>query len=282
MGLNSIHYTDIAYSFIAIGLGFFIELIFVGWKNSSLKRMVTFDKSIQTDIISSLLSIFNFFKILSFLFSFGVCFCLVGLIQKNFHLNLVLHIDGLYLQMLIVFIVSDFKEYIRHIAFHRFKPLWKLHEFHHSATGFSMITSYRGHFLEHSIAAFFKVIPYVVLGAPLHSYIIISSFIKIHHLLVHSSIKTDWGFIGKYILASPDSHKIHHSIKPEHYDKNFGDTLIIWDKIFGTFQPSEQVNEIGIPENPYNKKGYVVDVFICVKRFLDSSKQNILQYIKPA
>jgi len=267
-GLDTIHYTDIFYSLGAIVLVFGIELFFVGWQQSSLKRLKNFDMSMRTDIVSCLLSIFNFYNILAFIFSFGICYYLVGLLQKSLDLKLILYIDNYYLQAAIILIVSDFKEYIRHFIFHKVQPLWKLHEFHHAGTNLNIITNYRGHFLEIALIKFFDAIPYVILGAPIQTYIVITSFVEVHHLLVHSSIKSDWGFIGKYILVSPDAHKIHHSTKSEHFNKNIGAVLIIWDKLFGTFHPSENIEEVGIPDNPYNKNGYVKDILICVKRFV--------------
>ncbi|MCC6690500.1 MAG: sterol desaturase family protein [Bacteroidia bacterium] len=195
-------------------------------------------------------------------------------------LKLILHVKGYYLQCLIIFIISDFKEYIRHAIFHKVGPLWKLHEFHHSATDLNMITNYRGHFLETALAKFFDVIPYIILGAPIHSYILITSFVEIHHLFVHSSVKSDWGFIGKYFLVSPAAHRIHHSTKNQHYNKNLGATLIIWDKLFNTFNPSEIVSEVGIPNNPYNKRGYINDIFICIKRFAKCSIHDIGEFLK--
>ena len=65
----------------------------------------------------------------------------------------------------------------------------------------------------------------------------------VHQLVLHSSIKSDWGFIGRYIFVSPSAHRIHHSIKREHYGKNFGNTFIFWDRLFKTFIK---------PDNTYN------------------------------
>ena len=52
-----------------------------------------------------------------------------------------------------------------------------------------------------------------------------------------------------------------------HFDKNYGSTFIFWDRIFGTYHPHVKVDEIGIPDNPFNKHGYVMDVFIAIKLF---------------
>jgi sterol desaturase/sphingolipid hydroxylase (fatty acid hydroxylase superfamily) len=279
-GLTHFHYTEIIFSFSAIILAFLIELIFVGWQHSSVKRLFGFDKSLRTDFISCLLSVFNLYNVLAFLFSFGICYYLVGLIQKSLDLKLIWHIRNYFLQCAIIFVVSDFKEYVRHIVFHRVKPLWKLHEFHHSGTDLNIITNYRGHFLETAIVKFFDVIPYIILGAPFYTFFVVYAFVELHHLLVHSSLKSDWGLIGKYLLVSPDAHKIHHSNQDKHFNTNMGATLIVWDRLFGTYYPSEPVHEFGIPDNPYNKESYVKDLFLGISQFTKSSAVELKSLLK--
>ena len=118
---------------------------------------------------------------------------------------------------------------------------------------------------------FFNVIPFVILGVPIQTFFAIEILRQVHGLIIHSNIEHSWGFIGKYILVSPMAHRIHHSIKKEHHDKNFGGTFIIWDRIFGTYHPPAEVKELGIPDNPYNKHNAVYGFGIGMKRFFKAS-----------
>lgn len=273
-GLNSFTWQG-ALEFVGVALlVFVIELVAVGWNKSSLKKIITFDKSAKSDFAIWLIETLSLFNILAFLFSLGTCYFLVGIIQKSFQLNLIGQIENGYLQFAIVFVLSDLKEYIKHVAFHRFGPLWAVHEFHHAATSFTILTAYRFHFLQTSIGMFFDVVPFVLLGAPIQTIVGVVLLRQIHGMLIHSNITHSWGFLGKYILVSPIAHRIHHSVNKEHYDKNFGGTFIFWDRLFGTYCPPTDVPEIGIPDNPYHSKSIFHDWFLPFKRMYQSVRKK--------
>jgi len=266
-GLDKIDTELIIFSLTVTASIFLIELFYTGWKDSSLKAILSFEKSARTDVISWLLETFNLFNALAFVITFGVFYFLVGLVQKNFGLNLIVNIQNPYLQIALLFLIGDFKNYIRHWVFHKNDALWQLHSFHHSATRFTVLTRHRGHFVETEISRFFDVIPFVIFGAPIYTFFLIRIMVEAHQMLIHSSLKADWGFIGKYLLVSPAAHRIHHSVKPIHFNKNLGSTFIFWDRLFGTYHPAEEVEEIGIPDNPYNQKGYLRDVWLSMQLF---------------
>lgn len=258
-GLSSFTWQGVL-EFIAVGIVVFvIELVAVGWEESSIKKLTVFDKSTQNDFAIWLIETFSLFNILAFLFSLETCYYLVGIIQKSIRLDIIAHIQNGYIQFAVVFILSDLKEYIKHLAFHRFGPLWAVHEFHHAASSFTILTAYRFHFLQTSIGMFFDVVPFVLLGAPIQTIIGVVLLRQIHGMLIHSNITHSWGFIGRYILVSPMAHRIHHSVDPKHYNKNFGGTFIFWDRLFGTYSEAMVVPEIGIPNNPYNSKSIFYD-----------------------
>ena len=136
------------------------------------------------------------------------------------------------------------------------------------------LTRHRGHFLEAALKRMIDVIPFAIFGS-IKTYFIVKVLTEIHQLLLHSSIKSDWGFIGRYIFVSPSAHRIHHSIKREHYGKNFGNTFIFWDRLFKTYQPKTMVEKLGVEKNPYNKDGVFKDIFKVVVRFFRYLKIDI-------
>ncbi|MDX2360652.1 MAG: sterol desaturase family protein [Crocinitomicaceae bacterium] len=254
---------------------FLIELLSVGWERSSLKKLIHFNKSSRTDVIVWLFEVFSVFNLFAFLLSLGSCYYLAGLIQKSFDLQLISHIENGTIQFIIVFVLSDLKEYFKHLFFHKFSPFWAIHEFHHSATNFNILTTHRFHFLQSAFGTFFDVIPYVLLGVPIQTYIAVKILSHAHTLLVHSNITHSWGIIGKYVLVSPAAHRIHHSVKKEHFDKNFAGTFIFWDRLFGTYHPPTEITELGIPDNPYNKKSFIYDVWLSIRRFFEAIQKLI-------
>ncbi len=267
-GMGSFSMNDVGIA-LSIFLGVFIlEMVVVGWENSSLKRVLKFDRTIRNDFFSSLLAIINLYNLISFIFTLGIFYFLAGLIQKNIHLQLGSYLKNHSVQLIVIFLLGDLKNYIYHYVFHRFTPLWKIHAFHHSASTLSIFTTYREHFIQKAMSLIFDALLFAVLGTPIILIFPLKVGLEAHKLFIHSNIRSDWGFIGKYILVSPAAHRIHHSILPEHYNKNLGSTLIIWDRLFGTYHPGTPVSEVGIPDNQYNKKGYFYDLYLGCKGFL--------------
>lgn len=257
------------YFCIVIGM-LLIEWLLLGWEKSSLKKIKEFKGSVKTDFFFFLIDAFNVYNLIAVIVTFGVFHLAARLIYETTHLDLAVHIANPYLQFAVVFVFSDFKNYWSHRIFHRYMPFWKLHEFHHSATEFCMLTRYRGHFVENAVKRLFDVIPFAILGAPIESYFAVKVLSEIHQIALHSSFTSDWGWLGRYILVSPAAHRIHHSVEFDHYDRNFSNTFIFWDRIFGTYHPAVDVKELGVEDNPYNKEGMVKDMVIGVRRFLTS------------
>ena len=256
-------------------LAFLGELAIVGWNNSSLKKLTVFENSVKTDVFFLFIEIFNLFNLLTVIISFGICHYLAWLFFKATNFDLILNIESGLLQFAIMYVVSDFKGYWSHRLFHYSNTLWKLHEFHHSATDFCILTRYRGHFLEQAMKRFIDVIPYAIFGAPIVTYFAVRVVVEFHQLYNHSSLESKWGFLGKYIFVSPIAHKVHHSVKREHYGKNFGSTLIIWDRLFGTYQAADTIEEIGVPDNEYNKNGVLSDLILTVVNFYRSLRSDV-------
>lgn len=199
--------------------------------------------------------------------TFGICYYLVGLLQSSLHLNLIIQIPNAIIQTIIIVIIGDFKNYVRHFTFHKVSPLWRLHSFHHSAKEFTMLTNHRNHFVENAFGMFFDVIPFIIFGAPIETFFVVSALKHVHQMFTHSNVTSDWGIIGKYLFISPAAHRLHHSIKEEHYDKNLGSLLVWWDKLFGTWMEVKEVKTIGVNIQGYNEKNPLYDLWISYKGF---------------
>tara|TARA_B100000508_G_scaffold141021_1_gene145169 strand:+ start:8894 stop:9424 length:531 start_codon:yes stop_codon:yes gene_type:complete len=141
---------------------------------------------------------------------------------------------------------------------HKVPVLWEFHKVHHSATTLNPITQYRIHPVElilnniKGILVFgittgvfdylsnHQIEKILFLGANVFSFV----FMFWGANLRHSSVKLKYFNFLEYIFISPFQHQIHHSNKPEHYDKNIGAKLAIWDWMFGTLVRSENVDKI--------------------------------------
>jgi sterol desaturase/sphingolipid hydroxylase (fatty acid hydroxylase superfamily) len=255
---------------------FLIDYLVEGWQNSSARKVMVFKKSTQADFFLYLLQIFRLFYVFEFILTLGISH-LPGLINKYFHFeyNLVSWFSNQYISFLLLFFIYDFIRYWIHRLFHRITFLWELHGYHHAAEEMTIFTHRRFHFFELSINRFLLLLPNILLGSGLFTTMLVFFMIETIEILQHSSIKSDWGFIGKYVLFSPNQHRIHHSIDAKHYNKNFGIIFVFWDKIFNTHHPKETIIEIGLPNNPYNKNGFVQDMYLVIINFLKALRKAI-------
>lgn len=154
------------------------------------------------------------------------------------------------------FIFDDFLRFFHHWCMHKIPWLWKFHQTHHSAKILTPITLYRAHPVEiliatlrNSLSAGVATGVFVYLFESQVTYFQIFSvnlfgftFNFLGSNLRHSHIPMSFG-IFENIFISPKQHQIHHSKKVEHFDKNFGVSLAIWDRLCGSLLYSKNVTQ---------------------------------------
>lgn len=238
-------------------------------KKSSFHRLKKLNKSAINDMVSWLLSGLQVFGFIGVVMTLGIFYTINWLITNDINVFATNYIELSWLQFILVFILTDLKGYFNHRMFHALKPLWELHAFHHSATEFNVLSAQRGHFVEGAVVIIVDTLFWKLIGASPINIIYIGMLVQIQQGLLHSNLYQNWGFLGKYVFVSPKAHKIHHSIEPKHFDKNFGVIFIFWDRLFGSYteEKNESAIEIGIPNNPYNKENFVKDIWTGYKRF---------------
>jgi sterol desaturase/sphingolipid hydroxylase (fatty acid hydroxylase superfamily) len=132
-------------------------------------------------------------------------------------------------------LVSDFFYYWFHRLQHANPSLWRFHKVHHSLREMSAWNSYH-HFTEEIFRIPFVYLPLVMLinvspgTAPI---LIIPAIVSIHVLFIHSCTRINFGWF-RHVAVDNRYHRIHHSIEPQHRDKNFGAFSSIWDSLFRT------------------------------------------------
>ena len=127
----------------------------------------------------------------------------------------------------------DLIGYWWHRLVHRNAFLWQFHRVHHSQADLQPLTNYRFHFIDIALRLSLQYIPAIVLGAPAGMFLS-AAFVEIAlDGLAHADVGWSYGPIGKMVM-NPAFHRIHHSADVRHYDRNFGLSFTIWDRIFGT------------------------------------------------
>lgn len=134
------------------------------------------------------------------------------------------------------FICLDFAGYWGHRLQHRVNVFWNNHLVHHSSEEFNLACA-----LRQSIASVVKfmavfLIPAALLGVPPQVMAVIAPIHLFAQFWYHTRHIGKMGWL-ELVLVTPSHHRVHHALNPEYIDKNFAQIFIIWDKLFGTFQP---------------------------------------------
>ena len=145
------------------------------------------------------------------------------------------------------FILIDLVFYLYHRMSHRISFLWAIHMSHHSSQEMNFAVSFRqAWFGPVSKIPFFMVLPLIGLDPTI--------------IAVAGALSTLWGIVGhtqminklgplELILNTPSHHRVHHGANSQYIDKNYGNLLIIWDKMFGTFEPEIEKVKYGLVKN---------------------------------
>ncbi|MBP7184503.1 MAG: sterol desaturase family protein [Saprospiraceae bacterium] len=131
-------------------------------------------------------------------------------------------------------IIEDFAYFLLHVCDHYCRLFWAVHVTHHSSNLFNLTTGIRSSVFE-PLYRFIFFIPIAFLGFQPMDIVLIYSITQMYGALIHTKYFKSWGILD-YILVTPSHHRVHHGSNPEYLDKNMGMLLIIWDRMFGTFQ----------------------------------------------
>ena len=144
-------------------------------------------------------------------------------------------LEPIWLAIIIAFIVQDFSGYWLHRMNHRVNILWNRHIIHHSSEEFNLSCA-----LRQEISAIVKfgaifMIPAALLGISPAIFAVLGPIHLFMQFWYHTRLINKMGWLEKF-LVTPSHHRVHHAINAKYMDKNYGQILIVWDKLFGTFQ----------------------------------------------
>ncbi|MBN9380998.1 MAG: sterol desaturase family protein [Chitinophagaceae bacterium] len=145
---------------------------------------------------------------------------------------------------ILLFLFTDLLWYWYHRMGHEVNLFWSAHVVHHQSEDFNYTVSARiTVFQAAARCLFWSVLP--LIGFPAE---MITVFLLIHGtypFFTHTQLVGKLGWL-EYVLVTPSHHRVHHSSNPQYLDKNYGDVLIIWDKLFGTFAEEEEEPVYGL------------------------------------
>ena len=176
---------------------------------------------------------------LSDIFIAGLFYFIYDRLQKNYGL---FDIKPGIILWIALFLFTDFLWYWYHRLAHEINILWLAHVVHHQSEDFNYTVSARiTIFQAFARTAFWSLLPLIGFPAGM-----ITSTLIIHGtypFFIHTRTIGKLGIL-EYIFVTPSHHRVHHASNEKYLDKNYGDVLIIWDKLFGTFQKEEDSEPI--------------------------------------
>lgn len=153
----------------------------------------------------------------------------------------------LWLFWILTFVVIDLVFYIYHRMSHRIRFLWAIHLSHHSSEEMNFAVSFRqAWFGPISKIPFFMVLPLLGFDPTIIAAAGVMS--TLWGIVGHTQIVGRLGFV-EWIFNTPSHHRVHHGSNKQYIDKNYGNLLIIWDKMFGTFEPEKEKVKFGLVNN---------------------------------
>jgi sterol desaturase/sphingolipid hydroxylase (fatty acid hydroxylase superfamily) len=132
----------------------------------------------------------------------------------------------------------DLAIYLQHVLFHAVPALWRLHRMHHADLEFDVTTGARFHPIEILLSMGIKLGVVAALGAPAVAVLAFEVLLNATSMFNHSNVRMPaWlDRVVRWIVVTPDMHRVHHSIAVRETNSNFGFNLPWWDRLFGTYR----------------------------------------------
>ncbi|MBI2294492.1 MAG: sterol desaturase family protein [Betaproteobacteria bacterium] len=132
----------------------------------------------------------------------------------------------------------DLLIWAQHIAFHRVPLLARLHRVHHADLDFDVTTGFRFHPIEIVLSLLIKFAAIVALGAPAAAVLVFELLLSLGSLFNHGNVRMPEPIdrVLRWLVVTPDMHRVHHSVEPEEINSNYGFFLSWWDRLFGTYR----------------------------------------------
>jgi sterol desaturase/sphingolipid hydroxylase (fatty acid hydroxylase superfamily) len=145
-------------------------------------------------------------------------------------------------------ILLDLAIYLQHVLFHAVPALWRLHRMHHADLEFDVTTGARFHPIEILLSMGIKLGVVAALGAPAAAVLLFEVLLNATSMFNHGNVRLPGRFdrVLRWIVVTPDMHRVHHSVVPRETNSNFGFSLPWWDRLFGTYKPQPVAGHAGM------------------------------------
>ncbi|MDE2088848.1 MAG: sterol desaturase family protein [Gammaproteobacteria bacterium] len=142
----------------------------------------------------------------------------------------------------------DFAIYLQHVMFHAVPTLWRLHRMHHADLDFDVTTGARFHPIEIILSMLIKFAAILVLGPPAVAVMIFEVLLNATAMFNHGNVRLPAALDRalRWLVVTPDMHRVHHSVEDDETNSNFGFNLPWWDRLFGTYRDQPRAGHQGM------------------------------------
>jgi sterol desaturase/sphingolipid hydroxylase (fatty acid hydroxylase superfamily) len=138
------------------------------------------------------------------------------------------------LQVVLGLIVAEFGFYWAHRLAHEWPLLWRFHAVHHSVTRLWVVNTGRFHFVDTIVSVTFGLSMGLICGVPEQIIVWVSAITAFVGLLTHCNVDMRFGLLN-HVVNTPGLHRWHHSMVPDEGNRNYGENLMLFDQLFGTY-----------------------------------------------
>jgi sterol desaturase/sphingolipid hydroxylase (fatty acid hydroxylase superfamily) len=153
-----------------------------------------------------------------------------------------------WIEVIVAVVLLDLAIYVQHVVFHAIPALWRLHRMHHADLEIDVTTGVRFHPLEIVLSMLIKFAVVGVLGASAVAVLLFEVLLNATSMFSHSNVRIPERLdrVLRWLVVTPDMHRVHHSIERRETDSNFGFNLPWWDRLFGTYRPQPKAGHDGM------------------------------------
>ena len=176
-----------------------------------------------------------------------------------------------YLTIILLFLGVDFFYYWFHRLAHEISIMWGSHVVHHQSEEYNLTVALRQAWVQGAFSWVFYL-PLAFIGFDPYMFATIASLQTLYQFWIHTKVIDKMPAWFEYVFNTPSHHRVHHGVNPKYIDKNHAGTLIIWDRIFGTFQSEEEEVVYGITTQPRSWNPLWLNFEYWIDLFKDTAK----------
>ncbi|WP_370229617.1 sterol desaturase family protein [Cognatishimia sp.] len=143
----------------------------------------------------------------------------------------------LWAEFVLAVLIFDFAIWAQHLITHKVPLLWRLHRVHHADRDMDVTTAIRFHPVEIALSMLLKIGLVYALGPSVLAIVVFEILLNGTAMFNHSNLRLPLAFDRalRKVLVTPDMHRVHHSVHRHEHDSNYGFSLSLWDRMFGTY-----------------------------------------------